>query len=177
MTLIQLCRPICNVHCHIGLIGFKIFYNYIIILKIWNCGYHYWQKHFFISHTYKTDHGHIFIKVKKKIQHHQNKVIKSNLWNLESLLLRMPPGTSGVSKDVPVSFKLKLGGLARWYGVDVLCRQQIKLFRVVFTSEFNEYQWNNVVFIFLSPRVSEGPQKPQTLTASKTKYEKFGPKI
>ena len=31
--------------------------------------------------------------------------------------------------------------------------------------------------IFLSPRVSEGPQKPQTLTASKTKYEKFGPKI
>ena len=32
-------------------------------------------------------------------------------------------------------------------------------------------------FIFLSPRVSAGPQKPQTLTASKTKYENFGPKI
>jgi hypothetical protein len=30
---------------------------------------------------------------------------------------------------------------------------------------------------FLSPWVSAGPQKPQTLTASKTKYEKFGPKI
>ena len=30
---------------------------------------------------------------------------------------------------------------------------------------------------FLSPRVSAWPQKPQTLTASKTKYEKFGSKI
>ena len=32
---------------------------------------------------------------------------------------------------------------------------------------------------FLSPRVSGGPQKPQTmaLTASKSKYEKFGQKI
>jgi hypothetical protein len=29
----------------------------------------------------------------------------------------------------------------------------------------------------LAPRVSAGPQKPQTLTASKTKYGKFGPKI
>jgi hypothetical protein len=28
----------------------------------------------------------------------------------------------------------------------------------------------------LFPLVSAGPQKPQTLTASKTKYEKFGPK-
>ena len=32
-------------------------------------------------------------------------------------------------------------------------------------------------YFFLSPRVSGGPQKPQTLTASKIKYEKFGPKI
>ena len=30
-------------------------------------------------------------------------------------------------------------------------------------------------YSFLSPRVSAGPQKPQTLTASKTKFEKFGP--
>ena len=30
-------------------------------------------------------------------------------------------------------------------------------------------------YFFLSPWVSAGPQKPQTLTASKTKYEKFGP--
>jgi hypothetical protein len=29
----------------------------------------------------------------------------------------------------------------------------------------------------LSPRVSVRPQKPQKLTASKSKYEKFGPKI
>ena len=56
----------------------------------------------------------------------------------------------------------------------VLCRQRIKLFQVVSTSEFHEYKWNNIVFIFLSPRVSAGPQKPQTLTASKSKYEKFG---
>jgi hypothetical protein len=34
------------------------------------------------------------------------------------------------------------------------------------------------LFLFsLSPRVPAGPQKPQTLTASKTKYEKFGPEI
>jgi hypothetical protein len=34
------------------------------------------------------------------------------------------------------------------------------------------------LFLFLlSLRVSAGPQKPQTLTASKTKYEKFGPKF
>jgi hypothetical protein len=34
------------------------------------------------------------------------------------------------------------------------------------------------LFLFsLFPWISAGPQKPQTLTASKTKYEKFGPKI
>ena len=37
------------------------------------------------------------------------------------------------------------------YLLDVLCRQQIKLFQVVSTSEFHEYQWNNVVFIFFCP--------------------------
>ena len=31
--------------------------------------------------------------------------------------------------------------------------------------------------IFLSPWLVVGPQKPQTLTASKPKYENFGPKI
>ena len=30
---------------------------------------------------------------------------------------------------------------------------------------------------YLSPPVSAGPQKPQTLTAWKTKYENFGPKM
>ena len=34
-----------------------------------------------------------------------------------------------------------------------------------------------LVLFSLSPRVSAGPQKPQTLTASKHKYENFGPKI
>jgi hypothetical protein len=34
------------------------------------------------------------------------------------------------------------------------------------------------LFLFiLSPTVSAGHQKHQTLTGSKTKYEKFGPKI
>ena len=46
--------------------------------------------------------------------------------------------------------------------------------QAVSTSEFHEYWWNNVVFIFLFPRFSAGPQKPQT---SKSKYENFGPKI
>ena len=34
------------------------------------------------------------------------------------------------------------------YRVDVLCLQPIKLFQVVSTSEFHEYWWNNVAFIF-----------------------------
>ena len=34
-----------------------------------------------------------------------------------------------------------------------------------------------LVLSYFSPQVSAGPQKPQTLTASKIKYEKFGPKI
>ena len=37
------------------------------------------------------------------------------------------------------------------YTLDVLCRQQIKLFQVVSASEFHEYQWNNIVFIFFGP--------------------------
>ena len=34
-----------------------------------------------------------------------------------------------------------------------------------------------LILFFSSPPFSAGPQKPQTLTASKIKYEKFGPKI
>ena len=45
------------------------------------------------------------------------------------------------------------------YIVDVLWGQPIKLIQVVFTSEFHEYWWNNIVFIFLSPRFSAEPQK------------------
>ena len=37
------------------------------------------------------------------------------------------------------------------YILDVLCRQQIKLFQVVSTSEFHEYWWNNHEIIFLVP--------------------------
>ena len=34
-----------------------------------------------------------------------------------------------------------------------------------------------LILIFLFRQLSAGPQKPQTLTASKIKYEKLGPKI
>jgi hypothetical protein len=34
-----------------------------------------------------------------------------------------------------------------------------------------------LILIFWFPQVSAGPQKPKTLTASKTKYENFGPKV
>ena len=45
-----------------------------------------------------------------------------------------------------------------------------------------EYNFMNIdgktlILMFWFPRLSAGPQKRQTLTASKTKYEKFGPKI
>ena len=42
---------------------------------------------------------------------------------------------------------------------------------------FMNINGTTLFLFFLSPRVSAGPQKPQTLTASKTKYEKFGSKI
>ena len=35
--------------------------------------------------------------------------------------------------------------------VDVLCRQQIKLFQVVSTSKFHENRWNDFENIFLVP--------------------------
>ena len=53
--------------------------------------------------------------------------------------------------------------------VDVLWGQPIKLAQVASTSELLENQWNNLAFC----RASEA----QKLTASKIKYEKFGPKI
>ena len=37
------------------------------------------------------------------------------------------------------------------YLLDILCRQQIKLFQVVSTSEFHEYWWNDIENIFLVP--------------------------
>ena len=42
------------------------------------------------------------------------------------------------------------------------------------TSELLENQQNDLVFFKI---ISSGPQKPQRLTASKIKFEKFGPKI
>ena len=37
------------------------------------------------------------------------------------------------------------------YRLDVLCCQPIKQFQVVSTSEFHEYQWNDLENIFLVP--------------------------
>ena len=55
------------------------------------------------------------------------------------------------------------------YIVDVLWGQPIKLAQVASTSELLSSK--------SFPLISAGPQKPQKLTASKIKYEKFGPNI
>ena len=36
---------------------------------------------------------------------------------------------------------------------------------------------DGTMFLFFVPWLSAGPQNPQTLTASQSKYENFGPKI
>ena len=61
------------------------------------------------------------------------------------------------------------------YKLDVLWGQPIKLIQVTSNSELRENQWNDLLFLF--PLIALGPQKPQKLTASKIKYESFGPKI
>ena len=53
----------------------------------------------------------------------------------------------------------------------------IKLNRNRSWSKFLNVDGTTLILIFWFPQLSTGPQKPQTLTASKTKYEKFGPKI
>ena len=45
------------------------------------------------------------------------------------------------------------------YVIDVLWCQPIKLIQVVSTSEFHEYWWKDIDFIFLSPPFTAGPQK------------------
>ena len=66
-----------------------------------------------------------------------------------------------------VNIKLKfywiLHNIGKGYSINVLWCQPIKLIQVVSTSEFHEYWWNDLDFIFLSP--------------SKIKYEKISPKI
>ena len=46
--------------------------------------------------------------------------------------------------------------------VDVLCRQQIKLFQVVSTSEFQDYWWNGLENIFLVPAAFWGASEART---------------
>ena len=50
-----------------------------------------------------------------------------------------------------------------WSPVDVLWGHPIKLIQGFSTLEFQEYRWNDVVFIFSSPWFSAGPQKPHWL--------------
>ena len=47
--------------------------------------------------------------------------------------------------------------------------QWIKLIQVVSTSEFNEIDGTMFILFFFVPSAVAGPQKPQTLTASKSK--------
>ena len=49
----------------------------------------------------------------------------------------------------------------KYYLLDVLWGQPIKLIQVVSSSEFYEYWWNDVVGFFLSPQFSSGPQKQE----------------
>ena len=64
-----------------------------------------------------------------------------------------------------------------YYILGVLWGQLIMLAQVAFTSEFLENQQNDLFSSKSFPLISAGPQKPQKLTASKIKYEKFGPRI
>ena len=61
--------------------------------------------------------------------------------------------------------------------LDVLWGQPIKLIQVASKTELCENQWTDLLFLKLLPIIASGPQKPQKLTASKIKYENFGPKI
>ena len=51
--------------------------------------------------------------------------------------------------NIEIKFRLNVCFIP--YLLDVLCRQQIKLFQVVSTSEFHEYWWNDLKNIFLVP--------------------------
>ena len=61
--------------------------------------------------------------------------------------------------------------------VEIFWGQLIKLVQVASTSELHENQWNDQLFSSKPlPLISAGSQK-SILTASKIKYEKFGPRI
>ena len=62
------------------------------------------------------------------------------------------------------------------YILDVLWGQSIKLIQVASNSELHENQWNNLLFFEIVPSHCFKPQKPQKLTATKIKFESFGPK-
>ena len=61
--------------------------------------------------------------------------------------------------------------------LDVLWGQPMQLVQVASNSELRENPWNDLLFFEIVPSHCFGPQKPQKLTASKIKYESFGPKF
>ena len=76
--------------------------------KIWNCGYLYWQKHFFDGHTYKTDIGRHFDKKKSA----RAAPLSKNSWNIFQMqitpLLRRSQDPQGCLKkpNHPLSLNL-----------------------------------------------------------------------
>ena len=83
---------------------------------------------------------------------------------------------------------MKLSGFIVWivrlyvlrYLLDVLWGQPIKLAQGIKWLVLQNCMKINKTTLFSSksfPLISAGPQKPQKLTASKIKYERFGPKI
>ena len=63
------------------------------------------------------------------------------------------------------------------YVLDVLWGQPIELAQVLLLQNCLKINGTTFFSLKLFPLIASGPQKPQKLTASKIKYEKFGPKI
>ena len=62
-------------------------------------------------------------------------------------------------------------------GVEFYYLIAMESFKLFLLQNFMSIDGTTLIFIFWFPQLSAGPQKPQTLTASKTKYEKFRPKF
>ena len=100
------------------------------------------------SECRETFKNHCFSPLDTNIQTvHPNEFYAFSTYYYTASLLRLSPGT-------PLNLKQSWAHAERLCTVgllDVLCCQPIKLFQVVSTSEYHEYQWNNVVFIFFCP--------------------------
>jgi hypothetical protein len=61
--------------------------------------------------------------------------------------------------------------------VDILWGQPIKLIQVASNSELCKNPWNDLLFFEIVPSHCFGASEASKLTASKIKYESFGPKF